>query len=76
MGLFTAWRRVKEVMAAANVSGTPAMPKDLRHAFGVKRSNLLCRRIWYNAGLVTHPYALRRFMPTSRGPEERGKDVG
>jgi integrase/recombinase XerD len=32
----TAWRRVKEVMAAANVSGTPAMPKGLRHGFGVK----------------------------------------
>jgi integrase len=31
----TAWRRVKEVMAAANVSGTPAMPKGLRHGFGV-----------------------------------------
>jgi integrase/recombinase XerD len=32
----TAWRRVKEVMAAANISGTPAMPKGLRHGFGVK----------------------------------------
>jgi integrase/recombinase XerD len=32
----TAWRRVKEVMAAASVSGTPAMPKGLRHGFGVK----------------------------------------
>jgi integrase/recombinase XerD len=31
----TAWRRVKEVMAAAHVSGKPAMPKGLRHAFGV-----------------------------------------
>jgi integrase/recombinase XerD len=31
----TAWRRVKEVMTAANVSGTPAMPKGLRHGFGV-----------------------------------------
>jgi integrase/recombinase XerD len=31
----TAWRRVKEIMAAANVSGTPAMPKGLRHGFGV-----------------------------------------
>jgi integrase/recombinase XerD len=31
----TAWRRVKEVMKAANVSGTPAMPKGLRHGFGV-----------------------------------------
>ena len=31
----TAWRRVKEVMAAAHVSGTNAMPKGLRHGFGV-----------------------------------------
>jgi integrase/recombinase XerD len=32
----TAWRRVKEVMAAARISGTPAMPRGLRHSFGVK----------------------------------------
>jgi integrase/recombinase XerD len=31
----TAWRRVKEVMVAANISGAPAMPKGLRHGFGV-----------------------------------------
>jgi integrase/recombinase XerD len=31
----TAWRHVKEVMAAAKISGTPAMPKGLRHGFGV-----------------------------------------
>jgi integrase/recombinase XerD len=31
----TAWRRVKEVMAAAGISGTPAMPKGLQHGFGV-----------------------------------------
>jgi site-specific recombinase XerD len=31
----TAWRRVKEVMATAHVTGTPAMPKGLRHGFGV-----------------------------------------
>ena len=31
----TAWRRVKEVMIAAGISGTPAMPKGLRHGFGV-----------------------------------------
>ena len=31
----TAWRRIKEVMAAAGISGTPAMPRGLRHAFGV-----------------------------------------
>jgi integrase/recombinase XerD len=31
----TAWRRVKEVMAEANIAGTFAMPKGLRHGFGV-----------------------------------------
>ena len=32
----TAWRYVKRVMRVAGVTGTPAMPKGLRHAFGVK----------------------------------------
>ena len=31
----TAWRRVKQVMAAAGISGAPAMPRGLRHSFGV-----------------------------------------
>jgi integrase/recombinase XerD len=31
----TAWRRVKEMMAAAGIFGAPAMPRDLRHSFGV-----------------------------------------
>jgi integrase/recombinase XerD len=31
----TAWRYVKTVMAAAGIIGTPAMPKGLRHGFGV-----------------------------------------
>jgi integrase/recombinase XerD len=31
----TAWRRVKEIMAAAHVTGTAAMPKGLRHGVGV-----------------------------------------
>ncbi len=31
----TAWRRVKEVMASAHITGLPAMPKGLRHGFGV-----------------------------------------
>jgi integrase len=30
----TAWRRVREVMRAAEVSGAAATPKGLRHAFG------------------------------------------
>jgi integrase/recombinase XerD len=32
----TAWRHVKKVMAAAGIVGAPAMPKGLRHGFGVK----------------------------------------
>jgi integrase len=31
----TAWRRIKEVMACANLYGQAAMPKGLRHTFGV-----------------------------------------
>jgi integrase len=31
----TAWRRVKGIMAAADIVGTPATPKGLRHGFGV-----------------------------------------
>lgn len=31
----TAWRRVKAVMAAAGIAGASAMPKGLRHSFGV-----------------------------------------
>lgn len=31
----TAWRYVKAVMAAAGITGMPAMPKGLRHGFGV-----------------------------------------
>jgi hypothetical protein len=30
-----AWRRIKEVMVAADIHGACAMPKGLRHAFGV-----------------------------------------
>lgn len=31
----TAWRRVKEMMSSANISGLQATPKGLRHGFGV-----------------------------------------
>ncbi|HVR55692.1 MAG TPA: tyrosine-type recombinase/integrase [Pseudolabrys sp.] len=31
----TAWRRVKETMALADITGLAATPKGLRHAFGV-----------------------------------------
>lgn len=32
----TAWRRIKAVMARAKITGLPAMPKGLRHSFGVR----------------------------------------
>lgn len=32
----TAWRRVKEVLEAANIRGVCACPKGIRHAFGIK----------------------------------------
>lgn len=32
----TAWRYVKAIMASAGITGTPAMPKGLRHGFGVR----------------------------------------
>lgn len=35
MGRSTAWRRINEAMNRAGISGTPANPKGLRHAFGV-----------------------------------------
>lgn len=32
----TAWRIIKRAMSAANITGTHAMPKGLRHGFGVR----------------------------------------
>lgn len=34
----TAWRHVMRIMAAAGITDNPAMPKGLRHSFGVKAS--------------------------------------
>ena len=34
----TAWRRVRDVMKAAGIEGAHAMPKGLRHGFGVNGS--------------------------------------
>jgi len=36
MSRTTAWRRVREVMQAADISGNQAMPKAVRHGFGIK----------------------------------------
>jgi integrase/recombinase XerD len=67
----TAWRRVKEVMAAAGISGTPAMPRGLRHSFGVKafQSNVpphLVQRWMGHASLRT-----TAIYADVMGPEER-----
>jgi integrase/recombinase XerD len=60
----TAWRRVKEVMAAAGIFGARAMPRGLRHSFGVKafQSNVpphLVQR-WLGHAVAHHLYLRRR----------------
>jgi integrase/recombinase XerD len=67
----TAWRRVKAVMADAHITGTPAMPKGLRHAFGVTafQSNVpphLVQRWLGHASLKT-----TAIYGDVMGPEER-----
>jgi integrase/recombinase XerD len=67
----TAWRRVKEVMAAAKIAGLPAMPKGLRHSFGVNalQSNVpihLVQRWLGHASLRT-----TAIYADVLGPEER-----
>ena len=67
----TAWRRVKEVMAAAGITGMPAMPKGLRHGFGVNafQSNVpphLVQRWLGHASLRT-----TAIYADVVGPEER-----
>jgi integrase/recombinase XerD len=67
----TAWRRVKEVMVAAGIAGTPAMPKGLRHGFGVNafQSNVpphLVQRWLGHASLRT-----TAIYSDVIGPEER-----
>jgi integrase len=67
----TAWRRVKAVMAAAGVVGASAMPKGLRHGFGVNAiesgipPHLLQRWFGHASLRTTAIYA------DVTGPEER-----
>jgi integrase len=67
----TAWRRVKEVMAEANITGSSAMPKSLRHSFGVHAyqsfvpPNLVQRWLGHASLRTTAIYA------DVMGPEER-----
>lgn len=67
----TAWRYVKQVMATAGITGTPAMPKGLRHGFGVRafQSNVpphLVQRWLGHASLRT-----TAIYGNVIGPEER-----
>lgn len=67
----TAWRRVKEVMSEANIIGSSAMPKSLRHSFGVHAflslvpPNLVQRWLGHASLRTTAIYA------EVMGPEER-----
>jgi site-specific recombinase XerD len=68
----TAWRRVKEVMQEAGIAGTPAMPKGLRHGFGVNAFQSyvpphLVQRWMGHASLRT-----TAIYGDVMGPEERG----
>jgi integrase/recombinase XerD len=67
----TAWRLVKKVMTTAKIVGPPAMPKGLRHAFGVNafQSNIpphLVQRWLGHASLRT-----TAIYGDVSGPEER-----
>ncbi len=63
----TAWRRVKEVMALADVSRPAAMPKGCGTASVSMRQPAWCRSIWSSAGLGMHPRRARRFIAMSVG---------
>jgi integrase/recombinase XerD len=68
----TAWRYLKRVMASAQITGTPAMPKGLRHGFGVNafQANVpphLVQRWLGHASLET-----TAIYGDVIGPEERG----
>jgi integrase/recombinase XerD len=58
----TAWRRVKAIMTVAGITGTPAMPKGLRHGFGVNAFLSNCRRISFNAGSAMPRYGRPQSM--------------
>lgn len=72
----TAWRYVKRVMAEAGVAGAPAMPKGLRHGFGVKafQSNVpphLVQRWLGHASLSTTAIYADVIGPDERAFAER-----
>lgn len=67
----TAWRKVKAILRRAGIGGTQAMPKGLRHGFGVNAIrcgvplNLLARWMGHASIKTTAIYA------NATGPEER-----
>ena len=67
----TAWRHVRTVLTGASIHGTQAMPKGLRHGFGVNAIqcgvplNLLARWMGHASMKTTAIYA------DATGPEER-----
>jgi integrase/recombinase XerD len=66
----TGWRYIKSVMATANVCGLPAMPKGLRHTFGVASyqavpEHLVQRWLGHASPRTTRIYG------DAVGPEER-----
>jgi integrase len=67
----TAWRRVREIMDAAGISGLHATPKGLRHAFGIKATtskvplNLTQKWLGHTQLSTTSIYA------DAVGPEEK-----
>jgi integrase len=67
----TAWRKVRDVLTKANIRGPQAMPKGLRHGFGVHAIqcgvplNLLARWMGHASMRTTAIYA------DATGPEER-----
>lgn len=72
----TGWRYVKQVMADAGITGTPAMPKGLRHGFGVSafQSNVpprLVQRWLGHASLETTAIYADVIGPDERAFAER-----
>jgi integrase len=67
----TAWRKVRTVLADAGITGAQAMPKGLRHGFGVNAIqcgvplNLLAKWMGHADMKTTAIYA------NATGPEER-----
>jgi integrase len=67
----TAWRRVKKVMAIAHIVGTPAMPKGLRHGFGVKAIQSNVPLTWVQRWLGHASLRTTSIYCDVTGPDER-----